>query len=137
MRKLDEVGKLLCRYQKELFEYSYNNTNCSSLVFIKDFCYSNLAKLIDKDEFITSSIDIPNSIEILSKEKKLNIGNDKISPLVLGWVGYIYRYWSYTREISTKTVYKKVKAKLLCGLYEAYHSMDPEETVSRLEEITT
>lgn len=134
MRRLDDVGKLLCEYQKDLFEFSFDHTDCSSFIFIKEFCFSSLSKLMDKDEFITSSIDVPNALEILEKEKGLKAGSTKISPAILGWIGYLYRYWSYTREISTKSIYKKAKPNLLYGLYEAYHSMDVEEAVVRIEE---
>ena len=136
MRSLDNIGLILCKYQKDLFEYSFSNVNCSSRIFINQFAHSELAKLMDKDSFVYSSIDIPNAIEILSKEKSLTGGKDKFDIKVLGWIGYLYRYWCYTRRLSTKTVFKKVNPVLLAGVYEAYHSLDVEEAVRRLEETT-
>ena len=136
MRKLDNIGFILCKYQRDLFEYSTDHLTCSSRVFIKSFCQSQLAKYMDKDSFIMTSIDIPEAVNMLKKEKTLSSGSIKFNKKIIGWIGYLYRYWSYTRQLSTKAVYKKVNPILLAGVYEAYHSLDVEEAVRRLEETT-
>ena len=136
MRKLDDLGLILCKYQRDLFEYSTDYLTCSSQVFIKSFCQSQLAKQMDKDSFIMTSIDIPEALNELKEEKTLSGGSIKFNKKIIGWIGYLYRYWSYTRELSTKAVYNKANPKALYGLYEAYHSLDLEEAVRRLEETT-
>ena len=49
-------------------------------------------------------------------------------------MGYIYRYWAYTYEITTKEIYKIIKAKELRSLYFPYHSLDPKVAIERILE---
>ena len=55
-------------------------------------------------------------------------------PLVMHWIGYIYRYWSYTEQISTMKLIQRVTINYLAGIYEAYHSLSPEQVVSHIKE---
>lgn len=52
----------------------------------------------------------------------------------LYWIGYIYRYYSYTYEMSSVQVYKVVKPKELRGLFLPYHTMDPAQAIERILE---
>lgn len=52
---------------------------------------------------------------------------------ILG-IGYIYRYFSFTYEMSSVQVYKIIKPKELRGLFFAYHSMDPAQAIERILE---
>lgn len=49
-------------------------------------------------------------------------------------MGYLYRYWAYTYEISSKHVYKQMKANELRKLYYPYHSLDPAQAIERILE---
>ena len=61
-------------------------------------------------------------------------GKEKYSTEELYWIGYIYRYWCYTRELTSKQVYKIIKPKELRGLYFPYHSLDPKQAIDRILE---
>ena len=50
------------------------------------------------------------------------------------WIGYIYRYWAYTYEKSSKQLFKTVKPDELRKLYYPYHSLDPSQAVERILE---
>ncbi len=46
------------------------------------------------------------------------------------WIGYIYRYFVITYELTSMQVYKIVKPKELKGLFLPYHTMDPSQAMS-------
>lgn len=46
----------------------------------------------------------------------------------------MYRYFSYTYELSSVQVYKIVKPKELRGLFLPYHTMDPAQAIERILE---
>ena len=50
------------------------------------------------------------------------------------WIGYLYRYFSYTYELSSITVYKIVKPKEFRGLFLPYHILTPEQAIERILE---
>lgn len=50
------------------------------------------------------------------------------------WIGYLYRYFSYTHELSSIRVYKIVKPKELRGLFLPYHTLSPEQAIERILE---
>ena len=50
------------------------------------------------------------------------------------WIGYLYRYFCYTHELTSVQVYKIVKPKELRGLFPGYHSMDPAQAIERIME---
>lgn len=61
-------------------------------------------------------------------------GKIKYSEDELYWIGYIYRYWCYTREKSSKQVYRIVKPAELRQLYFPYHSLAPSQAIERILE---
>ena len=50
------------------------------------------------------------------------------------WIGYIYRYFSFTYDLSSSQVYKIIKPKELRGLFLPYHTMDPYQAIERILE---
>ena len=134
MKKMDDLGLSLCNYQASLFETTVKELSCSSSYFYKKFAFSNLAKRMDKKGFVFESLDVTGAIEELKKESNYEIGKNKVSPAIMAWIGYLLRYWAYTYMISTKQVYKYIKFDELCNLYEAYHSLDVEEAIKRINE---
>lgn len=50
------------------------------------------------------------------------------------WIGYLYRYFSYTYDYSSSKVYKIVKPKELRGLFLPYHTMDTAAAIERILE---
>ena len=134
MRQADEIGIKICEYQAGLFELSASYLQCSSLVFIKQFMSSDIANRMDKGSFIFEALDTPACLDELGKERKLTRGKEKYPTYVLSWIGYMYRYIAYTREISSAFLFSKVKPKQLYAVYEAYHSMDTESAAVRILE---
>ena len=109
MRKIDDTGLTLAKYQSSLFESSIKSLNCSSAYFYKKFAFSKLAIRMDRKSFILETLDINGAFEELKKESNYNIGTKKISAPIMAWIGYLLRYWSYTYEITTKQIYKYIK----------------------------
>ena len=50
------------------------------------------------------------------------------------WIGYLYRYFSYTYELPSTRVYKIVKPKELRGLFLPYHTLSIEQAIERILE---
>ena len=132
---MNEIELKLCDVQGRLFELSVDN-NLDSMSFVKKFMLSETAKDLDSEynrmqwageeyllEEVTSKEDINqnNNAEVVSKE-------------IMYWIGYIYRYWSYTQQKSSKQLYRCVKPKELRSLYYPYHSLDPSQAIERIEE---
>lgn len=134
IKDIDDVGLKLCKYQSDLFEKSINYFNCGSVYFIKRFMNSDLARRIDNSAFLLESRDIISSLSELNVDYKMNRGKEKYPTYVMSWIGYIYRYFSYTYSFNSKKVFEIVKPKELYGLYESYHSLDPKEAINRIIE---
>lgn len=134
MKTIDSVGLLLAKYQADLFEKTVDYLSCSSSYFYKKFAFSKLARRMDNKAFISEALDIEGALDELKKEASYEVGYIKAPRAVMAWIGYLLRYWSYTYEISTKQIYKYIKFEELCRLYEAYHSLDIEEAIIRINE---
>jgi hypothetical protein len=133
MRKMDEDGLFLCRFQADLFKYSVKQ-NISSKLFIKDFSYSNLSFRMNSNDFLFESLDVPAAfIEVEKMENKRKSGI-VYNEAIIGWIGYIYRYICYIYEKNMKSIYKVIKPQELYDIYDSYHSMDNELAISRILE---
>lgn len=135
MRKIDEIGLKLCKMQAEVFSASASETNCSSPIFMRRFMNSRVAQRMDSDGFLFEACDV-NQIfqEIETEFGESSYGKEKYSEAELYWIGYIYRYWSYTYQKTSKQIYKFIKPKELRGLYYPYHSLDPSQAIERILE---
>ena len=51
------------------------------------------------------------------------------------WMGYIYRYWHYYKDESSKKIYQQANAKTMKRNYMMFHTMDPELAIEDLIEI--
>ncbi len=135
MKEFDEYGLKMCQYQGNLFRKSVERTKCSSPIFLRRFMYSKTAERMDKEGFLFeafSAIDVIEEIE--NDYGESDYGTIRYSQEELYWIGYIYRYWSYTREISSKALYRLVKPEELRKLYFPYHSLDPGQAIERIME---
>lgn len=135
MREFDEYGLKLSRYQGELFLMSKEKAACSSPVFLRRFMYSDVARRMDGEGFLfeaTGQSDVLNEID--AQFGKSDYGKMKYDGEELYWMGYLYRYWCYTREISSKKLYKMIKPGELKKLYYPYHSLDPAMAIERIME---
>ena len=73
--------------------------------------------------------------EIEIKFGKSDYGKEKYSSAALFWMGYLYRYISYTRDINTHLLFKTFNSEQLNSLYYTYHTQDPEWCVRNLLEL--
>lgn len=135
MRKIDEIGLKLCKIQAEVFAASPSETNCSSLIFIRRFMNSQVAQRMDSGGFLFESCETKQIFEEIDEAfGRSSYGKEKYSEVELYWIGYLYRYWSYTYQKTSKQVYRFIKPKVLRGLYYPYHSLDPAQAIERILE---
>lgn len=135
MKKFDHNGLLLAEYQGKLFEKSYK-LNCSTAIFLRRFLHSEVLKKLDMNNPSSLSLDVNEGINIIQEQfGESEYGKDKYSQSVLFWIGYMYRYISYTRDVSTKFVMKIFNYKQMKDVYYTYHTQDPEWCIQSLLEI--
>ncbi len=135
MRAFDETGLKLCRMQAELFVLSASKLECSSPIFLRRFMLSKVASRMDQDGFLYESCTEDDILQEIEEEfGATNYGKEKYSSEELYWMGYLYRYWCYTYEKSSKQIYKLMKPKDLRQLYYPYHSLDPAQAIERILE---
>ena len=135
MRRFDHNGLLLAEYQGKLFEKSYD-LNCSSGVYMRRFLHSDVLKSLDANNPAALSLDTTEgNNSILEQFGDSDYGTVKYSKSALFWMGYMYRYISYTREQSTKFVMKLFSHKQMNDVYYSFHTQDPEWCVQNLLEI--
>ncbi len=135
MKKMDEAGRKLCKAQAELFASSAALTKCSSAVFLRRFMNSSAAERMDNGSFLFEA-DTNKSIvaEIEEEFGRTAYGKIKYSENELYWMGYLYRYWCYTREKTSRQVYRIIKPAELRDLFFPYHSLDTGAAVERILE---
>ena len=128
MRKFNEKALELCKIQGQIFADSTIKIKGSSLLFIRRYMNSNFCSKMDN---LTYLFEKDNVLDEL-----VNCGNKgiKISADILYWVGYIYRYWAYTYNLSSKNIYKIATGSEMVSLYGPYHTMDPETAIQRIYE---
>ena len=136
MKEIDTIGIRLCDEQGELFEKSLEINKLGSALFIKNYMHSDLAIKFDNLSIINDIFISDFYIEECESKKYKN-GGIRYSKNTLFWIGYIYRYWSYTRKISSKELYKYIKPALLAKYYEIYHTLDPEQAIARIIEASS
>ena len=135
MRKFDHDGLLLAEFQGKIFEKSVE-LNCSSSIFIRRYLHSKILTKIDENNPNKLSLDAIEAINSINEQfGESNYGKEKYSKSAMFWMGYFYRYISYTREQSTKFVFKLFPYKLLNKLYYTYHTQDMEWCISNLLEL--
>ena len=135
MKKIDEEGLKLCALQAEVFANSLTVAQCSSPVFIRRFMYSEVVTRMDRSGFLLEACDVTSILnEVDVQYGPTSYGRERYGREELYWLGYLYRYWAYTYEKSSKQVYKQMKPKDLRKLYYPYHSLDPAQAIERILE---
>lgn len=135
MRKFNHEGLLLAEYQGKLFEKS-SELNCSTAIFMRRFLHSDLLIKLDKNDQTLITFDVNEGIySILEQFGDSNYGKVKYSKSALFWIGYMYRYISYTREQSTKFIMSLFNYKQMNDVYYSFHTQDPEWCIQSLLEI--
>lgn len=135
MDKMNRDGLLLCEIQASAFEKSVDRIASSSEIFIRRFMKSEIAKRFDNDSILESNIQANDILELVEEEYGVsNYGSVKYTRNEIYWIGYIYRYFAMTYEMTSAQVYKIVKPKELRGLFLSYHTMDPAQAIERILE---
>ena len=135
MKKISKDGLLLCKLQAEVFEKSIEKMDTSSEIFIRRFMKSEIAKRFDNESVLESNIQANDVLELINEEYGIsNYGSVKYTRNEIYWIGYIYRYFAFTYEMTSAQVYKIVKPKELRGLFLPYHTMDPAQAIERILE---
>lgn len=125
----------LCDVQGRLFVLSVVNSYGSEK-FVKAFMKSETAKELDSsynckqcfgEEYLFD--------EAIEKAGDIFKENDEIySSECVYWIGYIYRYWHYYANESSKEIYKQAPVKVMKQNYARLYMMTPEEVIERLKE---
>ena len=135
MREFDHDGLLLAEYQGKLFEKSAE-LGCSTAVFLRRFLHSDLVKKMDMNDAASLSLDVNEGIHSIQNQfGDSDYGKTKYSKSALFWIGYMYRYLSYTREVTTKFVMNLFPYKQLNEVYYSFHTQDPEWCVKSILEM--
>lgn len=135
MKKIDKDGLLLCELQAKTFEMSIDATEVSSEIFIRRFMNSQISKSIDSCEILQTNMQAKDILERIEEQYgKSNYGSKRYTKNEIYWIGYIYRYFSYTYEKSSVQIYKIVKPKELRALFLPYHTLDPSQAIERILE---
>ena len=135
MREFDHDGLLLAEYQGKLFEKSAE-LGCSTAVFLRRFLHSDLVKKMDLNDATSLSLDVNEGIHSIQNQfGDSDYGKTKYSKSALFWIGYIYRYLSYTRGVTTKFVMNLFPYKQLNDVYYSFHTQDMEWCIQNLMEM--
>ena len=135
MNKINRDGLLLCELQAETFEKSLTYEKTSSEVFIRRFMHSNIAKEFDNASILLTNLQPMDILEHIDEQYGVSdYGSVKYTVNEMYWIGYIYRYYTYTYEKTSLQVYRTVKPKELRGLFLPYHTMDPAQAIDRILE---
>ena len=135
MKEMDKDGLSLCSLQGDVFASSAKTVDCSSEVFMRRFMYSEVVKEFDSQAVLDDTLSLPDIFRRIELQfGKSSYGRVKYKEEVLYWIGYIYRYFSYTYELPSKSVYKMIKPKDLNEAYFVYHTFDPAVAIERILE---
>ena len=135
MKKIDKDGLLLCELQATAFENSIDKMESSSEIFIRRFMRSKIAKRLDNESVLESNIQANDILQLVDEEYGVSdYGSVKYTHNEMYWIGYLYRYFSITYELTSAQVYKIIKPKELRGLFLPYHTLSPEQAIERILE---
>lgn len=135
MKKMNRDGLLLCELQAKAFENSIKKMDSSSEIFIRRFMRSRIAKRMDDESILDSNIQADDILDLVDEEYGIsNYGSVKYTRNEMYWIGYIYRYFAITYELTSVQIYKIVKPRELRSLFLPYHTMDPSQAIERILE---
>ena len=133
---MNEIQLKLCDIQGRLFELSVDK-QLGSVSFIKTFMNSEIAKALDStynrmqwagEEYLLEEV-------MEAADDKIDEKGEVYSKDVIYWIGYIYRYWHYYTDESSKVIYKQAPVETLKRNYLMFHTMTPEVAIEDLKEI--
>lgn len=136
MREFDDNGAWLADYQGELFEKSRVRFRCSSRIFMRRFLHSDILNMLDANHDFLVRFTVDEALdEIEAQFGVSNYGKVQFPSESLYWMGYMYRYISYTRETATRLLFTWFDYEKMNELYYVYHTQDPEWCIDNLLEL--
>lgn len=128
---MNSIEKQLCDIQGRLFERSLAH-GFDSCDFICKFMNSDVALHLDlKFDFFQWAGEA-YLLDALCDEVRIEKTERTFSKDALYWAGYVYRYWHYYKNLSSKEIYKIADAKTMAQVYLSYHTLDTEMAIDRL-----
>lgn len=133
---MNSIQLKLCDIQGRLFELSVDR-QIGSAMFVKSFMNSETAKYLDSkynrmqwagEEYLLEEV-------IEEAKDKLNPEGELYPKDVIYWIGYIYRYWHYYTEESSRAICKQAPVETMKRNYLMFHTMAPEVAIEDLKEI--
>ena len=125
----------MCEIQADVFGKSIEYMASSSEIFIRRFMHSKVAKSFDDLSILNTNLQAKDILDLIIEEYgETNYGSLKYTKNEMYWMGYIYRYFAYTYNISALNTYKIIKPKELRSLFLAYHTLDPSKAIERIME---
>ncbi len=135
MKPLNSIEIKLCQKQGKIFEKSVKQTNYSSLVFIRRFMYSSIAKSMDDKIYLFTSNTEDDALDIINDQfKDINYGKEKYTEDEMFWIGYIYRVICIKYNLSSKYAYKLFNAKDIIKYFNICHTFDIIDAAERMME---
>lgn len=65
---------------------------------------------------------------------KLSFNGTLYSKETMEWIGYIYRYWHFYTNESSKDIYKQANALAMALVYYSYHTLDCSLAIDKLKD---
>ena len=135
MKTIDRDGLLLCELQAKTFELSVDTVAASSAIFVRRFMNSKTAKWLDSGTILASNMQPADLLALVEEQYgPSGYGSEKYTYNEMYWMGYVYRYYAYTYQCSSVSVFKTIKPKELRGLFLPYHTLDPSQAIERILE---
>jgi len=135
MKTIDREGKRLCEFQAELFEKTVTCLEMSSEIFVRRYMNSKIVRELDSGSFLEGSMGIDDIYEEMDRQYgPSSYGSRKYHRDVMYWTGYLYRYFCYCYEVSSRQAYKLMPFKYVASSYEPYHTLDIPQAIERLLE---
>lgn len=133
---LDLIGSKLCDVQGSLFE-SFANTEYDPECLIRVFMNSELSKNLDSDynrmQWAGEEYLLEELLDVYKEQ--LEPKSEEYSKDALFWMGYVYRYWHYYKNESSKNIYKIAPFKTMNINYLMFHTFSVEHAIDDLIEI--
>lgn len=133
MREFDHDGLLKAQYQAYLFQRSLEECGCSSPIFLRRFFLSRHAREMDNFHLYSLHLNPAEGFEEIEIEYgPSKYGSEKYSENELFWMGWFYRYICYTRECSSKEIFRLIKPSQMRMLYPVYHTQGEEWCIASM-----
>lgn len=131
---LTSLQNQLCNIQGKLFELSCRK-GIDSDAFVRAFMLSDTAAHFDLPYDRTQWCGEEYLLEELEDDSGgLPRAEYIYDPEAMFWMGYLYRYWHFYTNESSKEIYKYANAAKMSLIYPGYHTLDCQEAIDRLLE---